>query len=155
MLADIELMTKRLRGFCSIALAAGYLLQTLVLGVGHFHADQTAVGHGLHDSDVAISDARLPHLSQDHPGCCGTHGQPEHDQEGSSQRSHSCPTAPGHDSDDCSVCRHLLAKPVLVDSVGLPQICGSIESVEPALPVFYGLTWTLLHLSRGPPAETC
>ena len=142
-------MTSKLRPLLTALFAAGYLAQSLVLGVVHIHTGQQSQCDG-QVGNCAASRVRVTH-DHVHGHCHGSHEQaPAHGHDDSRSRQ-----TPDHDHENCSICRHLVEKPLSAESVGPLLVSEIVEPIEVTAPIFYWVALTRTHFSRGPPAQCC
>ena len=142
-------MIARIRHLLTMLFAAGYLAQTLVLGVVHIHSGDGSKCDGQVNGCLAVEEWS----EHDHPHA-GCHGS--HDHSPADSRDDTEPRRlPAHDHENCSICRHLVERPISADSVRPPLVGEAIEPIEPALPIFYRIALPQIHFSRGPPAQSC
>ena len=143
-------MITRLRPFLTILFAAGYLCQSLVLGVIHLHMSDGSWCDGQISGCVAVETQ--PHS---HGGCHGTHDQSSADNGQSPADDRDSGRRPAHDHENCSICQHLVEKTLSAESVCLPLTGEAVEPIETALPISYPVPLPRTHFSRGPPAQCC
>jgi hypothetical protein len=147
-------MVARLRLLLTWSFAAAYAAQTIFLGVVHlasvdFCADRAACGPAACGASLQAQWSHCDHLHAD----CATQrdGQADHWHNESESRQ----TSPGHNRDDCSICRHLAVPTAKAELARLPEVGRVIAAIEPTLPVFFKTCPPRTRFSRGPPLENC
>jgi hypothetical protein len=146
-------MITRLRLFLTMLFAAGYLCQSLVLGVIHLHMSDGSRCDGQISGCAAVETQAPSHRSchGSHNQCPSDNGQcPSDDRSdgGSGRR-------PAHDHENCSICHHLVEKTLSAEAVCPPRTGEAVEPIETALPIFYPAPLPRTQFSRGPPAQSC
>ena len=142
-------MNSRLRLLLTILFAAGYLAQSLVLGVVHLHTGERSQCDGQISDCVAV-ETRSGH-NHSHGGCHESHDQSPTDGRDDTGSGRS----PDHDHENCSICRHLVEKTISAESVCPPLAGETVEPIKVTLPIFYRVALPRTHFSRGPPAQCC
>jgi hypothetical protein len=146
------LMTGKLHSYIAILLSALYLAEPIVVGTTHRHCDLRCAS--------AICAHEVPGESPAHGACAGVceHQDDVHacsafgDAEPKSAENSPPPRAPGHDADNCAICRHLAQGPLDEAPVRLAAIGELVASLPPLRSALYVATVRLAHRSRGPPA---
>ncbi len=131
-----------------LCFSAVFLVETVLVGVVHQHADVACTHDAAGDRVPGQADNALPaeaHSQHQH-GACAHPGQ-------DAERQSIAPRekTPAHDDDDCVVCRYLAERSLTVNWVRLPDTCDRVGHVDAPRQVVDVASPLNTHFSRGPP----